>query len=135
MVELVNEIEMLKLDIRKLYKKKRMDLTATDKLKLDDLLLIQFQRLPIGNDVQLLMSYWPLEHHNEMNVLLYTHYLEHSIPGLKVAFPVVDFDTKQMDAVLVHDETDFVENSFGIPEPEDGSLVDPQEIDMVFVPL
>ena len=135
MVELVNEMEMLKPDIRKLYKKKRMDLTATDKLKLDDLLLIQFQRLPIGNDVQLLMSYWPLEHHNEMNVLLYTHYLEHSIPGLKVAFPVVDFDTKQMDAVLVHDETDFVENSFGIPEPEDGSLVDPQEIDMVFVPL
>jgi 5-formyltetrahydrofolate cyclo-ligase len=134
-VERVNGAVMLKTEIRKIYKKKRIELSASDKLKLDDLLLIQFQRLPFSNDVQLLMSYWPLEHHNEMNVLLYTHYLEHAIPGLKVAFPVVDLDTKEMDAVLVHDETDFVENSYGIPEPEDGVVVDPYEIDLVFVPL
>ncbi len=126
---------MLKQDLRKLYKKKRLDLSPSDKMKLDDLLLIQLQHLAFGQEVQTLLSYWPLEHHNEMNTLLYTQYLEHAIPGLQVAFPLVDFVTKEMQAILVHDETDFVENQYGIPEPEEGEAIAPGNIDVVFVPL
>src|SRR3954454_4600683 len=119
---------MLKQDLRKLYKKKRLELSQTEKMKLDDLLLIQLQNLAFGDNIQTLMSYWPLEHHNEMNTLLYTRYLEHTIPGLQVTFPVVDFETLEMQAVLVHEETDFVENQYGIPEPEDGVTVAAEEI-------
>jgi 5-formyltetrahydrofolate cyclo-ligase len=126
---------MLKKDLRKLYKKKRLDLTTSEKMKLDDLLLIQLQHLTFGNQVQSLLSYWPLEHHNEMNTLLYTQYLEHAIPGLRVCFPSVNLETKEMQAILVHDETDFVENEYGIPEPEDGVAMAAEEIDLVFVPL
>ncbi|MCW3106284.1 MAG: 5-formyltetrahydrofolate cyclo-ligase [Segetibacter sp.] len=126
---------MLKQELRKIYKKKRLELSATERMKLDDLLLIQLQNLAFDNNIEVLMSYWPLEHHCEMNTLLYTRYLEHAIPGLKVAFPLVDFETKEMQAILVHDETDFIENPYGIPEPEEGVKVAAEEIDLVFVPL
>ena len=126
---------MTKKELRKLYKEKRLALSASEKLKLDDLLLIQLQRLPIPAHVQVLMSYWPLEHHAEVNTHLYTRYFEHAIPGLKVCYPVVDFAATEMKAVLVHEETDFVENEQGIPEPEEGEEVEAAEMDMIFVPL
>lgn len=126
---------MLKQELRKIYKKKRLGLSSTQRLKMDDLMLIQLQNLAFGYNIKVLMSYWPLEHHCEMNTLLYTHYLEHAIPSLKVAFPVVDFETKEMQAILVHEESDFVENTYGIPEPEEGPQVPAEEIDVVFVPL
>jgi 5-formyltetrahydrofolate cyclo-ligase len=66
---------------------------------------------------------------------LYTRYLETAIPGLKVTFPLVNLQTKEMQAILVHDETDFVENEYGIPEPEEGDEISAEEIDLVFVPL
>ncbi len=51
---------MTKKELRKLYGKKRLELTATEKLKYDDLLLIRFQQLSFEN-VQLLMTYSPME--------------------------------------------------------------------------
>ena len=126
---------MLKQDLRNIYKKKRLDLPHSERMKLDDLLLIQFQNISFGDNVEVAMSYWPLEQHGEMNTLLYTRYLEHTIPGLKVTFPVIDFEARDMRPILVHDETDFVENKYGIPEPEEGEEITPEAIDLVFVPL
>jgi 5-formyltetrahydrofolate cyclo-ligase len=131
----VQTILMLKNELRKIYKKKRLELPFNERNKLDDLLLIQLQNLSFTDSPHVLMSYWPLEQHCETNTLLFTRYLEHAIPGLKVTFPIVDFDTVEMQAVLVHDETDFVENKYGIPEPEEGEKIAAEEIDLVFVPL
>ena len=126
---------MTKKELRAVYKEKRLALSATDKLKLDDLLLIQLQRLPLPNNIRVLVSYWPLEHHAEVNTHLFTRYMEHAIPALRVCYPVVDFAAREMKAILVHDETDFVENEQGIPEPEEGDEIDAADIDMIFVPL
>lgn len=126
---------MTKQEIRKLYKQKRVALSATDRLKLDDLLLIQLQRVSLDNNLQVVMSFWPLENHGEMNTHLYSRYLELTIPALKVTFPVTNALTNEMHAILVDDETEFVENSYGISEPEKGEEIAPGEIDLVFVPL
>lgn len=126
---------MLKQEIRKIYKKKRLEVTAKDKLKLDDLLLIQLQNLALINSINVLMCYWPMQQHNEMNTLLFTRYLQYTIPGLVVTFPIVDFETKEMQAIVVDDETDLVENQYGIFEPVSGEELPADEIDLVFVPL
>ncbi len=126
---------MLKQELRKIYKQKRLGLSATERLMLDDLLLIQLQRLAFDNNVGVVMSFWPFEKHGEMNTHLYTRYMEHAIPGLQVAFPVIDFALNEMHAVLVNDDTDFAENKYGIAEPEDGEEVSPEDIDVVLVPL
>lgn len=126
---------MLKQELRKLYKQKRLALSATEKLKLDDLLLIQLQKLSLPNDIHVIMSYWPLEQHGEMNLHLYTRYIEHAFPNIKVTYPVINAAIADMQAVLVGDDTDFVENEYKIPEPETGEQIAEDEIDLVFVPL
>jgi 5-formyltetrahydrofolate cyclo-ligase len=126
---------MTKAELRKLYKQKRLHLSATERLKLDDLILIQLQRLSLPSHIQTILSFWPLEKHAEVNTLLLTRYMEVSIPNVRVAFPVVDVTTSQMQAIGVHDETDFIENIFGIPEPEEGEAIAPEDMDLVFVPL
>jgi 5-formyltetrahydrofolate cyclo-ligase len=126
---------MTKQELRKLYKQKRLALTATERLKLDDLILIQLQRLSLHNDISTILSFWPIEKHAEVNTLLLTRYFEVSIPNVRVAFPVIDLVTNEMQAIEVHEETDFVENNLGIPEPEEGDEIAPEDLDVVFVPL
>ncbi len=126
---------MTKKELRQAYKEKRSSLTERDRLRLDDLLLIQFQQLEIPFHVNVLLSYWPLKQHTEVNTHLMTDYLQFRIPGLQVAYPVSDFNDHSMKLVLVDDETEFAINQFGIAEPVTGIDIAPNEIDMVFVPL
>jgi len=46
-----------------------------------------------------------------------------------------DFETNTMRHYLLTDATRFIVNKYGIPEPEDGIEVDPEKIDVVFIPL
>lgn len=126
---------MTKHELRKIYKQKRLALSASDRLKLDDLLLIQLQRVAFSYDIKVVLSFWPLENHGEMNTHLYTRYFELAIPDIIVAFPVMDAPAGEMRAVAVNDDTEFVENKYGISEPRDGEEIEPEEIDLVFVPL
>lgn len=102
---------------------------------MDDLLLIQLQRLSFDDRVKTLLSYWPMENHAEPNTHLYTYYLENHLPEVRIAYPVINPDTAEMKAVLVHEESDFVENTYGIAEPEDGEEIPPLELDLILVPL
>lgn len=126
---------MIKQELRKIYKQKRIALSPTDRLKLNDLLLIQLQRLAFNNTIQVMMSFWPLENYGEMNTHLYTRYLELAIPNLIVTFPVVDTSDTDLRAVTVNKDTEFVKNKYGIAEPEEGEEIPSIEIDLVFVPL
>jgi 5-formyltetrahydrofolate cyclo-ligase len=125
---------MLKSELRKVYREKRLLLTATERMKMDDLLLIQFQKLSLDN-LQVLLSYSSSDKHAEPNTYLFSTYLEHMIPGLQLCYPVTDFMTLTMKAVEVNDLTDFDITEFGIEEPVNGIEIDPHEIDVVFVPM
>ncbi|WP_207494136.1 5-formyltetrahydrofolate cyclo-ligase [Aridibaculum aurantiacum] len=126
---------MTKKELRNIYKVKRKELTSSDRLKMDDLMLIQLQRLAFEDRVQTLLSYWPLEAQAEPNTHLFTYYLENHIPGVRIAYPVINFDDASMKAIHVHEETDFVENKYNIAEPETGEEIPPIELDLVLVPL
>ena len=65
---------MLKSDARKELLAKRKNLNASDCLKWDDLLLIQFQKLDWSN-VSSVANFYPLENMNEPNSLLFAKYL------------------------------------------------------------
>ncbi|MBA4139259.1 MAG: 5-formyltetrahydrofolate cyclo-ligase [Segetibacter sp.] len=125
---------MQKQQLRDIYSKKRSELSVQERSKLDDLLLIQFQRLPFEN-VQVVLSFWPMEERAEMNTHLYTRYLSHLIPGLRIGYPLIDPSSNYMDAFAVDDDTEFEENKYGITEPVNGEKVDPKEIDLIIMPL
>ena len=128
--------QMKKQYIRELYKEKRAALSPELKTKLDDLLLIQFQSLRIDIP-SLVMTYSPIKFQNEFDPQMITDYCYFKNPGQQLFYPVVLDGTKrsQIKSVVVHDETIFKTNGYGIEEPIDGIDMIPTEIDLVIVPL
>lgn len=125
---------MTKKQLRDIYKQKRIAIDSKEKLKLDDLLLIQLQQLYF-EDVHVLFTYWPMANTNEPNTHLFNAYLRHTVPSLHISFPVTGFSSGNMQAVLINEDTVYKTSSYGITEPSEGTVIDPLEIDLVFVPL
>lgn len=118
-----------------MYKEKRLALSAQEILKLADLLLIQFQRLSFNEDVQVLMNYFPMLDRAEIDTHLFSRFMMHLLPELHVAYPVIDFASGTMRPFLVDDETEIQDNVYSIAEPVNGSPIDEEAVDVVFVPL
>lgn len=125
---------MTKKELRNLYREKRNTISSKEKLKLDDLLLIRFQQLYF-EDANVLFTYWPKANAQEPNTHLFTGYLRHTIPSLQIVYPVTDLINCNMHAVLITEETVYHTNTYGLTEPKDGKTIEPENIDLVFVPL
>lgn len=123
---------MTKSEARKKLLKQRKNLTANECIKLDDLLLIQLQKLDWSH-VHCLASFYPLEQHNEPNTLLFAKYLKAVIPNLKMAYPIIHTNDLVMQ---FYAETETLhQNRYGIMEPLPTQLVLAGSIDAVLVPL
>ena len=125
---------MTKKELRKLYKEKRAAIHSKDKLKLDDVLLINFQRLYF-EDVHVLLSYWAKTDAHEPNTHLFSGFLRHSIPGLQIAYPKCNFNSSSMEALQVNEDTVYYTNQNGLTEPKEGTIITPSQVDLVFVPF
>ncbi|MBE7169646.1 MAG: 5-formyltetrahydrofolate cyclo-ligase [Williamsia sp.] len=125
---------MIKEELRKIYRKKRAELTPAEMNRLDDLLLIRFQQWPLA-PINTLLSFRPIEGRGEVNTHLITDYLLFRMPGLQIAYPVMDKEGFNFQALLTDGETQYKRNAFGIEEPVHAEPVDPTELDAVLVPL
>lgn len=125
---------MIKKEIRTLYREKRRNLSEPERVKLDDLLLIQFQTagLPF---IESLLSYWPIEENNEPDTHLFTEFLRFRNPEMKVCYPVSDFSTGEMQAVITGIDTPFTKKDYNIHEPDSQEILEAEYLEMVFVPL
>ncbi len=125
---------MTKRTLRQLYKSKRNEIADKDRLKWDDLMLIQFQKMDLSF-IHTVLSYWPLENQVEPNTRLFTGYLRHMFPNIVLCYPVTDMATIQMKALVVNENTLYTKNALGIIEPDEGELMQPEKVDLVLVPL
>ncbi len=127
---------MKKSDIRNSFKEKRLQLTTAQIEKMDDLMLIHFQKLSIDIPA-LIMTYSPIKKFNEFDPQLITDYCYFKKPDQQLFYPVVieEGENCEMRAVIVDDNTFFETNKYGIDEPIDGIDMIPSEIDMFIVPL
>lgn len=125
---------MLKQQARAIYRKKRDELTPSQKLKMDDLLLIQFQKLSLP-PLQTILSFVPMEGKNEVDTFIITDFLSFRNPGLQIAYPKTNLQENSMHAIMVTEETIFEENEYKIAEPVNGEVIDASMIDVVLVPL
>jgi 5-formyltetrahydrofolate cyclo-ligase len=125
---------MLKADARKYFIEKRSSLSLQERMKNDDLLLIQLQstELPF---ITFLLSYWPIETKHEPNTHLFTDYLEFLNPEIVVCYPKVDLVSFKMQSIQTNDDTRFIKNNYEIYEPQHGEIISPGGLDMIFVPL
>jgi 5-formyltetrahydrofolate cyclo-ligase len=125
---------MLKKEARKLYRKQRDQLGAGDRMKYDDLILIQLQTvdLPFLSSV---LSFYPIEEKAEINTFSITDYLHFRNPALQIAYPRTDVETNTMQAIACYADTVFIPNQYNIPEPLGDEVVNPKDLDLVLVPM
>lgn len=123
---------MIKSEARKKLMEQRKNLTANECIKLDDLLLIQLQKLDWSN-VHCVASFYPLEQHNEPNTLLFAKYLKAIIPDLIMAYPIINANDLTMQ-FFAETET-LQQNKYGIMEPLPNQLIEAEFIDAILVPL
>lgn len=124
---------MKKAAIRELYKKMRIELSDKQRMRMDDLMLINFQQLPIDIPA-LIMTYAPIAKFGEFDPLPVTDYCYFKNPAQALFYPLITSE-KEMICVVVDDNTTFVPSKFGVDEPVDGLNMFPEEIDLVLVPL
>lgn len=125
---------MLKSAARQSYRDKRLALSASERARFDDMMLIQLQTIQIPF-ITFLLSYWPIAENKEPNSLLFSDYLEFQNPDLITCYPKTDNAKGTMQAIQTNDDTRFRKNKFNIYEPERGEIVSPAGLDLIFVPL
>jgi len=125
---------MLKKDARNYYRNKRDSITPQEKLKWDDLLLIQFQSLDLPF-VDCVLSFYPMEQNNEVDTFLITDYLHFRNPSMHLCYPRIDINDLSMEAVICSADSIFEANAFNIPEPVDTVIAKPADIDLVIIPM
>lgn len=127
---------MIKSNLRHIYKERRQQLTNAQLTILDDLLLIQFQKLPVDIPA-LIMTYAPITKWNEFDPLEITDYCYFKNPEQQLFYPLITDSAAvlTMMPALVNDATIFELSAFGFSQPVDGIEVSPEEIDLVIVPL
>ncbi len=125
---------MTKAEIRKIYRRKRKEMSLKDKERWTDLALINFQKLdlPFINCVH---TYLAMEEMNEMETGIFTRYLAFKNPALQVVVPKINLDEGEMRHYIYNQDTEMAANSFGIVEPVAGEKVAAYEIDLVLTPL
>lgn len=125
---------MLKKEGRKTYNQKRKDISDSDKLKWDDLILINFQTIDIPF-LQTVFSFYPMEERNEVNAFLITDYLRFQNPNLQICYPKMSIDEPNMEAIACKADTVFEANAINILEPLENEIIAPENIDLVLVPM
>jgi 5-formyltetrahydrofolate cyclo-ligase len=125
---------MTKQQARNIYRKKRDQVSSTDKMKWDDLLLIQFQSIEIPF-LEYVLSFYPIEQNNEPNTFLITDYLHFRNPNLQICYPRTNLTNNTMQAVICNADSIFEANAYNIPEPLDTEIADATAIDLVIIPL
>src|SRR4051812_15773265 len=125
---------MTKAEIRKLYKQKRNELSTAVKNRLEDLMLIQFQRLHLEIP-DMVMTYSPIEAQNEYDPILIEEHCFFKNPAATLVYPVVDQAANDLKAFAVKEDTFFDLNEYDIEEPVNGKETLPEAIGLVIVPL
>lgn len=123
---------MEKTALRAKYKALRSELSSKE---------IEERSLKIANNC-LQLSNWdktyyhiflPIPGKGEVN----TEYLLHILHGKdkSVLVPKVMVESSDLAHILLQENTRLVSSSYGVPEPVEGLVVPPKNIDVVFVPL
>ena len=125
---------MLKKEARKLFKEKREAVSYSDRLKWDDLILIQLQSLGLPF-IEYILSFYPIEEYKEINSFLLTDYLHFKNPNLHICYPKMKEEKGEMQAVVCNADSVFESNKFGILEPLDTDIAAPEKLDIIIIPL
>lgn len=122
--------------LRKLYLAKRKTLSSEEiTTKSQQICKLFFQEIDLKK-VEYLHIFLPLKKQNEIDTFLIIRRLQKEYPNINIVASRSNFDTFEMQHFILEEEN-LTENKWGIsePSPVSGREVQPQEIDLVIIPL
>jgi 5-formyltetrahydrofolate cyclo-ligase len=120
--------------LRQQYKTRRQALTTSEQAALEAQLLQQFTGFTWPG-IQTLMAYHAIAVQREINTLPFVQWLQQHNKALSVAYPVSDFETGSMEAVLQTTSHEVRVNKYGITEPAGHHIIPAAALQMILVPL
>jgi len=124
-----------KASLRKHYIEKRKALTTSDIETNSVNILSHLKELPVFSHIRNLHMFYPMTGKKEVDTLLIVNWLRDEHPDIRIILPKSNLQTHTLEHIIWTDETPLAMNEWGITEPEYGELINPQEIDVVFMPL
>lgn len=127
---------MVKKELRDLFREKRRQLTDEES-EVNTLKIAHriYEFLDLHPGINYLHTFLPAAGRRELNTFLIRDFIRQRLPEIKWVVPKVTEGSRRLTHYLFHDELLLSPSRWGIPEPVDGEIVVPQQIDMVLVPL
>ncbi|SFC01922.1 5-formyltetrahydrofolate cyclo-ligase [Parapedobacter composti] len=123
-----------KSELRKQYREKRINLSDTEFVRLNGQLLTQLKQLDFSG-YALVHLFLPILGNREPDTFAVAAWLKQQYPAIRLAISRSDSATAGMQHVLWDEATVLTPNRWGIPEPQNGTPIEPAAIDAVLVPL
>ena len=126
---------MTKSELRKLYLEKRAGLSTDDVSTISTAIADTFFFAINPAAVKTLHCYLPIDKFNEPDTRLIFQRIWQEFPELTTTVPRIDFATGELTSVVYSSTCPVVQNKWGVSEPEGGTVIHPEAIDVAIVPL
>ncbi|HEY4656824.1 MAG TPA: 5-formyltetrahydrofolate cyclo-ligase [Cyclobacteriaceae bacterium] len=125
---------MTKPELRRFYLKKRMSLTDDDYRQRSELLCARFFRSFDLKRIKVLHTFLPIIQNKEPDTWFIVNQLKEHFPAISISLPRINANGT-MQSYFYERPDQLVTSPWGIPEPAEGIMTHPDQIDMVLVPL
>jgi len=126
---------MIKKELRKIYLKKRMDLSAEQYELLNQQVCDQFFKAVSLEGIKVVHTFLPISRTREVNTLLIIDRLRIDFPDVKISVPKINNITSELEHYYLEGRDQLRNNTWEIPEPVYGVPTPADKIDAVLVPL
>jgi len=121
--------------LRQQFLRKRSELSVSAAAQAGHLIAERFFELPELAVIDTLHTFIRLKKFNEIDTSIIYFKLWRDHERIRTCAPRVDHSTEMIESVLFDEDTDLIEDRWGIREPAFGDIVDPKDVDMVLVPM
>ncbi len=123
---------MKKEEIRTIYLKKRKELLSKELISLSLAISKRiFKEFALTEKT--ISLFLPIKKLNEIDTYLILEKAKYK--GNKIAMPKTNFSSNELIHILFNSFDQIESSAFGIPEPTAGKIIQPENFDIVFVPL
>jgi 5-formyltetrahydrofolate cyclo-ligase len=126
---------MLKAELRKTMLQRRRALSREEVQLRSMQIADQFFANFILKPGQIIHVFLPIIKNNEVDTWLIIERLRLHYPNVRVAVPVTDAEQNVLTHHHLTNDAILVENSWGIPEPQDAQHILAAEVDVILIPL
>jgi 5-formyltetrahydrofolate cyclo-ligase len=123
-----------KTNIRKQFLERRLNLPEEEAEDLNRRLLHNCRQLDLSG-MHWVHTFLPIAEKKEVNTWPIVEWLKEAYPSLQLVLARALLSTGEMEHFLWERHTVLIKSKYGIPEPAGGTLIAPEALDLVFVPL